>query len=74
MKEIWGPTWFVSALCAIVLVGTVFSRLEVVAISHSSVFLPVVFGQMSLTIQTIEQSELTSWKAGVTEGEVPMEL
>lgn len=54
MKEIWGPTWFVSALCAIVLVGTVFSRLEVVAISFFC-FLPVVFGQMSLTIQRLSK-------------------
>ena len=52
MKEIWGPTWFATALCAIVLVGTVFSRLEAVAIAFFG-FLPLVFYQMSLTIQTL---------------------
>ena len=51
MKESCGPTWFVTALCTIVLVGTVFIRLEAVAILLFC-FLPVVFCQMSLTLQT----------------------
>jgi len=52
MRETWGPVWFVSALCAIALIGVVIGRLESVAPAFFS-FLPVVFYQMTRTIQRL---------------------
>lgn len=52
MKEIWGPVWFVTALCAIALIGVVIGRLESMAPAFFC-FLPVVFFQMARTIQSL---------------------
>ena len=52
MREIWGPAWFATALCVIVLVGIVFGRLDSVATAFFC-SLPVVFLQISRTIQTL---------------------
>lgn len=52
MREIWGPAWFATALCAIVLSATIFGRWEPAAPAFFC-FLPIVFIQMARTIQTL---------------------
>ena len=54
MREIWGPAWFATALCAIVLVAMLFSGWEQAAPAFFS-FLPMVFFQMARTIQTLSK-------------------
>ena len=54
MREIWGPAWFATALCAIALVVTVSYKWEPAAPAFFS-FLPVVFFQMARTIQTLHR-------------------
>ena len=52
MREIYGPAWFATALCAIVLLTTIFDSWEPAAPAFFC-FLPVVFLQMARTIQTL---------------------
>lgn len=52
MREIWGPVWFVTALCVIALIGLVIGRLEAIAPAFFC-FLPIVFYQMTRTIQSL---------------------
>ena len=54
MRQIWGPAWFATALCAIVLTTMLLAGLEPAAPAFLS-FLPVVFFQMSRTIQTLSR-------------------
>jgi len=53
-KEITGPAWFVTALCAIVMVTWIFGKSHAVAPAFYC-FLPVVFFQMTSTIRTLSQ-------------------
>ena len=48
MKEIWGPAWFATALCLIVMVVMIAHSFESAAPAFFS-FLPVVFLQMART-------------------------
>jgi len=48
MKEIWGPAWFATALCVIVMVSMIASSFQSAAPAFFS-FLPVVFLQMART-------------------------
>ena len=54
MRDIWGPAWFATALCAIVLMAMLFGRWEPAAPAFFC-FLPVIFFQMSRTIQTLSR-------------------
>lgn len=54
MREIWGPAWFGTALCAIVVIATVFGAWESAAPAFFC-FLPVVFFQMARTIQALSE-------------------
>ena len=54
MREIWGPAWFATALCAIVVIAMLLGGWEPAAPAFFC-FLPVVFYQMSRTIQTLSR-------------------
>lgn len=54
MREIWGPAWFATALCAMFLIATVFGAWEAAAPAFFC-FLPVVFFQMARTIQMLSE-------------------
>ena len=52
MREIWGPAWFATVLCAIGLIAMLMGGWEPAAPAFLC-FLPVVFFQMCRTIQTL---------------------
>ena len=52
MKEIYGPAWFATALCAIALVTTTFTSFAPAAPAFFC-FLPVVFLQMARNQQAL---------------------
>jgi hypothetical protein len=52
MREIWGPAWFASALCAIVVIAVILGAWQAAAPAFFC-FLPVVFFQMTRTIQKL---------------------
>jgi hypothetical protein len=54
MREIWGPAWFATALCAIFVIAIVFGAWQAAAPAFFC-FLPVVFFQMARTIQTLSK-------------------
>ncbi|MBW2281312.1 MAG: hypothetical protein JRG76_09215 [Deltaproteobacteria bacterium] len=54
MREIWGPAWFVTALCAMAVVAVVLGAWGAVAPAFFC-FLPVVFFQMSRTIHALSR-------------------
>jgi len=54
MREIWGPAWFATALCAIALVAMLLDGWGPAAPAFLC-FLPVVFFQMCRTIQTLSK-------------------
>lgn len=54
MREIWGPVWFASALCAIAVIAAIFGAWQAAAPAFFC-FLPVVFIQMTRTIQKISR-------------------
>ena len=54
MREIWGPAWFATALCAIAIIGTLLSSWEAAAPAFFC-FLPVVFLQMARANQSLAE-------------------
>ena len=54
MREIWGPAWFATALCAIVLTAMLLGGWEPAAPAFFC-FLPVIFFQMSRTTQALSK-------------------
>lgn len=52
MREIWGPAWFATALCAIVVVALLLGGWESAAPAFFC-FLPVVFFQLTRTIHRL---------------------
>jgi hypothetical protein len=54
MREIWGPAWFATALCAMVLMAMLLGGWEPAAPAFFC-FLPVIFFQMSRTIQALSR-------------------
>lgn len=54
MREIWGPAWFATGLCAIVFIAMLFGGWAAAAPAFFS-FLPVIFFQMSRTIQNLSK-------------------
>jgi len=54
MREIWGPAWFATALCAIALIAMLTAGWGPAAPAFLC-FLPIVFFQMCRTIQTLSK-------------------
>ena len=52
MREIWGPAWFATALCAIAIIATLVGSWETAAPAFFC-FLPVVFLQIARAIQSL---------------------
>ena len=52
MRETWGPAWFATALCALVLTTLILGRWEAAAPAFFC-FLPVVFFQLTRTIASL---------------------
>ena len=52
MREIYGPAWFATALCAIALVASIFDRMAPVTPAFFC-FLPVVFLQMARNVHAL---------------------
>jgi hypothetical protein len=54
MREIWGPAWFATALCAMAVIAVIFGVWQATAPAFFC-FLPVVFFQMARTIQRLAE-------------------
>jgi len=65
MREIWGPAWFATALCAIVIIATLVGSWEAAAPAFFC-FLPVVFLQIARATQSLAKriAELERLQAG----------
>ena len=54
MRESWGPAWFATALCAIAVIATLLGGWGAAAPAFFC-FLPVIFFQLSNTIQALSK-------------------